>query len=101
MLDPVVIPAPLALGVVAALAAILAVMRWRWLDTVVWPRPPARRPGRHRLADATMPFRDWAADTDPADVIAALAPPSRRMEIAGHDDRPAFADDTVELAAVR
>lgn len=49
MLNPVVIPAPAALVLLAALAA--ALLYRRWLDA-----PAARRP-RHRLAGAVGPYR--------------------------------------------
>lgn len=116
MLNPVVLPLPLALAVIAALALAAHAYR-RWLEDTVtpWtgqPRPAKRRSGRHRLtraAAADPNRRDWAA-------LAAerlTAPPRRPalavipggtadwrqpltdferhigvLEVAGHDDHP-------------
>lgn len=52
MLNPVVIPAPAALVLLAALAA--ALLYRRWLDTPVTAPPAA---ARHRLAGAVEPYR--------------------------------------------
>lgn len=133
MFDPVVIPLPLAL--VAAVLVVAAMAYRRYLDSdATWNpvarlsvRPPAPA-GRHRLADASEPFRDWAAiaaermaeahrrehrrptlvvipgglDTWDEPMAAADGGHRELMVIAGHDDHPvAFDDDTCELMAVR
>lgn len=110
MLNPVVIPAPAALLIIALLAAALA---WRWEPITLRPQPrPARPVGRHRIGVASQPYRrpgldytvialpaaDWRQPLTPFELRAGV------VEIAGHDDRPTVefaAEDTRELAVSR
>lgn len=129
MLNPVVIPLPMAL--LAMLLATAAMVYRRWLDSDATWNPVARlfisspaTHGRHRLADASEPFRDWASLaaerlTRPteaqrpalifipggaSDWTQPLTDFERRagvIEIAGHDDHAVPSDDdTRELEMV-
>jgi hypothetical protein len=120
--NPVVIPLPTALMVVAMLA--VAAWAWdRWTeqdDLLPITPPPPVAPGRHRLERiierGDVPTRDWAAivaDRILAEHRAATAKPLpiiEMVEIAGHDDRSTIEfphtaaradDDTRELATVQ
>lgn len=113
MLIPVVIPL-----VIAALAILAALGYRRWLDTPATWNPvarliPAPYCGRHRLADATELFRDWATiaaermyETHRREFAQQAAPDADpalfELELAGHDDHSMPADDdTRELAVTR
>jgi hypothetical protein len=121
MSDPVVIPLPTALGLIALLAAVLAYRRWLERPITWAPRPvPA---GRHRLDGRTEPFRDWAAIAaermyeqarrqyaDEWNRPPETQPPLALADLAGHDDRPTeswpagmfgLTWDTEEMAVTR
>lgn len=125
MISPVVIPLPAALAAIAALA-VLAYAAQQWLEGnnpisfTYQPKTVELIPlgGRHRLVADTEQYRpryigervappQHVERRDPADIIADLAPPSRRlpMQIAGHDDHTihlpdVFTEETEELSAV-
>lgn len=102
MFNPVVVDLPLAVAVMAILAAAVGGFHVWAQRTALWDpwKPPARTPapGRHRMthAKAADPHRrDWAyvtAERLCADVVVIPGDADWHqpgvIEIAGHDDRP-------------
>jgi len=114
MLDPVVLPLPLALAFMVALAVFLyAVDRFLHTDAPsLWAVAPAKAPGRHRLGLVAEPYRyDWAAATaerltrDYAALVAAqpaFIAPSWHQPLTEFEQRIGVLEpDTREMAAIR
>jgi hypothetical protein len=103
MLNPVVLPLPAALAVVAALTYVALLLR-SW-QTAAVPQPTVRA-GQHRLGVVADPYRprNWialAAERTAEIPIDYWCQPT--IEIAGHDDHPterALAVITGELVTV-
>lgn len=105
MLNPVVLPVPAALAILAALAAALvrAVNRQPWppLATRPAPAPAEAAAGRHRLENAANPYRPTPWPT-PVEILADRIEATRTRSGNGmwswSDEN--WAGDTSELAAV-
>jgi len=104
MFNPVVLPLPVALLILAAVTA--ALIYRDWLDHPAARRRPAPATGRHRFGAVTEPYRPspWPADQRPF-IGAAL--PDRIAETRKRDGNGMWswsdanwAGDTRELTAV-